>query len=80
VLLNLNRCMREFRFGRHPMLQRVQRMEKPDGKRGTRSQACARRQVAVMVNLEPFRHAKILQDTSHSRMLNLCITPGMFNP
>src|SRR5688572_10637239 len=43
----------------------------PDGERRARSKSGARRQIAVVVNLEPLRHFEPLEHATHRGMLNL---------
>ena len=75
----MNGCVSEFRFARHGVLQRIQRMQHPDRERGTGPQTRARRQITVMMDLKPSRDVHILQHTSDGRMFDVAIGLRLFD-
>ena len=71
VLLDADRLAGEVALADHPAVERVKRVQQPDGERTARAQSGSRRQVGVVVDFEPLGDAQVGQDSAHRRMLDV---------
>ena len=74
VLLEMNGLLSELLLGDEHALQRIKRVQDADGEGRARAEPRARRQVAVMMNLEPFLDAEISDCLAYRRMRDV---PGL---
>src|SRR5688572_11758367 len=71
ALLDMNRLVREGLLRDMAAVESMDGIDEPDGKCRARSEARPGRQVAVMVNFEPFADLEPLEHTTDRGMLNL---------